>query len=56
MTRPSDLNIEGAATTEGIPVAPLAPEKIAEARVPIDSSTRDATLGRRTALTYSFVT
>ena len=42
MTQRSDLNIEGAATTDGIPVAPLAAEDIAQARVPIERAFIDA--------------
>ena len=42
MTQRSDLNIEGAATIDGIPVAALAPEDIAEARVPIERAFMDS--------------
>jgi CIC family chloride channel protein len=42
MTQRSDLNVEGAATTDGIPIAPLAVEDIAEARVPIERAFIDS--------------
>ncbi|MEA2237567.1 MAG: hypothetical protein QOC81_2291 [Thermoanaerobaculia bacterium] len=42
MTQRSDLNVEGAATTDGIPVAALEVEDIVEARVPIERAFIDS--------------